>query len=296
MKSLTANVKDEIVNMPSKECCRTALLSAIIHSAGSISFSKDGVGVIVNVEHPEVLSLTSKLIEALYGANVNLTRDKLEARGDYVFNMLLDLGILVSDGREVGAYAGINGFVVADRCCIKSYLRGLFLGCGSVSVAKKYHLEMSFSTSNMASDVCALIGDYGIAVHSAVRKDRYLVYIKSVDGISDFFALIGAAKTVLSLANTAALRLVNSDTNRRINCDLANTDKVVEASMRQIEAINKIKNTISDEKLREVAIARLDHPDFSYEGLAELLNVSKGCIKYRLSKLVELAEDKEDRQ
>lgn len=293
MKELTAKIKDEIAVMPSKECCRTAMLSAMIHSAGTISFHKGGVGVIINSEHEGTLDLAASLIEALYSGDVKKTKDKLEVTGEFVFGMLLDLGIFTYEGEQVGAYAGINGFVVADRCCMKSYLKGLYLGCGSFSVTKKYHLEMSFSTFDMANDVCALIGDYDIAVHLTERKERYVVYIKSIDAISDFFALIGAPKAVLELANMAALRSVNSETNRRINCDLANADKVVETSMRQIEAIGKIINTVSDERLLAAANVRIEHPDLSYEGLAELLGVSKGCIKYRLGKLMELALDKE---
>lgn len=294
MKELTAKVKDEIAVLPAKECCRVAMLSAIVHSAGSISFNSDGVGVIISSEHEGVIKLAASLIAAVYSEDVTADRDKLEVRGNFVFGMLLDLGILTYEGEKVGAYAGINGFVTANRCCVRSYLKGLFLGCGSISVTKKYHLEMSFSTLDMANDVCGMIGEYEINVHIVRRKERYVVYIKSVDAISDFLALIGASKTVLDLANTAALRLVNSETNRRINCDLANADKVVETSIRQIEAIKKIIDFVSDERLLSAAKARIEHPDFSYEGLADLLGVSKGCIKYRLGKLIELADKKEN--
>lgn len=295
MKELTAKIKEEIAILPAKECCRLAMLSALVHSAGSILFSHGGVGIVLSSEHEGTLALASKLVSSVYHEDFAPKGDKLEVRGDFVFNMLLDLGILTYEGDQVGAYSGINGFLVPNRCCIKSYLKGLFLGCGSVSVTKKYHLEMSFSTLDMANDVCALIGDYDITVRLVERKERYVVYIKSFEAMSDFFALIGASKAVLELNNTAALRLVNSDTNRRINCDLANADKSVETSMRQIEAINRIKNAISDEKLLSIAEARLAHPDYSYESLAELLNVSKGCIKYRLGKLMQLASDKEDK-
>ena len=38
------------------------------------------------------------------------------------------------------------------------------------------------------------------------------------------------------------MRFVNSQANRRMNCDLANTDKIVATSMKQIENINKVKD------------------------------------------------------
>ncbi len=292
MKELTIKAKDEIATVTESDCCNTALLSALIHSAGSISFSSEGVGVYLVSESKSVLDLVSALVERLYGQSGTVGKTDYEIRGGKTLEMLFDLGILTYYGEEIGAMAGINGFVVAKECCARNYLKGLFLGCGSVSATKKYHLEMTFSTEDMAADVCTLIGGFDITARMTVRKDKFVVYIKSGDAISDFLALIGANKAVLELNNTAALRMVNMYTNRRINCDLANADKVVEASLRQIAAIKKIYSSITDEKLLKTAKARLDNPDFSYEALAEILDVSKGCVKYRLNKLTEMANDK----
>lgn len=291
MKGLTSKAKDEITMISESECCNTALLSALIHSAGSISFSSAGVGVYLTSENKGTVELAATLIKTLYNGECVYDKNELEVRGGFVLEMLFDLGILTYYGDNIGAMAGINGFVVTNECCAKSYLKGLFLGCGSVSVAKKYHLEMSFSTKDMADDVCALLTAYDITAHTTIRKDKHIVYIKSNEAISDFLALIGANKAVLELNNTAALRYVNMYTNRRINCDMANADKVVETSMKQIEAIQKVIDSITDEKLLIAAKARIENPDASYEGLAELLGVSKGCIKYRLNKLIELSKN-----
>ncbi|MCH5163943.1 MAG: DNA-binding protein WhiA [Clostridiales bacterium] len=291
MKGLTAKAKAEVSLLQESECCNTALLSALIHSAGSISFSREGVGVYLTSESEDIIELAYQLVEELYGEKGKKGKSELELRGDFVLEMLFDLGILTYYGDEIGAMAGINGFVVTNECCAKSYLKGLFLGCGSVSVNKKYHLEMAFSTSEMADDVCALLSSFDITARDTFRKDKHVVYIKSSEAISDFLALIGANKAVLELNNTAALRYVNMYTNRRINCDMANADKVVETSMKQIEAIEKIIDTITDAKLLATAKARIENPDSSYEDLAEILGVSKGCIKYRLNKLVALANE-----
>ena len=271
MKGLTAKAKAEVALLQESECCNTALLSALIHSAGSISFSREGVGVYLTSESEGIIELAYQLVNELYGEKGKKGKSELEFRGDFVLEMLFDLGILTYYGDEIGAMAGINGFVVTNECCAKSYLKGLFLGCGSVSVNKKYHLEMAFSTGEMADDVCALLSSFDITARYTFRKDKHVVYIKSSEAISDFLALIGANKAVLELNNTAALRYVNMYTNRRINCDMANADKVVETSMKQIEAIEKIIDTITDAKLLATAKARIENPDSSYEGLAEIL-------------------------
>lgn len=287
-----AKVKDEIAVVEKNDCCNTALLSALVHSAGSISFSRDGMGVVIKSETPSVLRLAASLVKKLYSLDAAVDRGELNIKGDVVPEMLFDLGILTYYGEEVGAMAGINEFVIINDCCVKSYLKGLFLGSGSLSTASKYHLEMSFSNSEMSGDVIGLLRRFDITAHYAKRKERHIVYIKSVDAISDFLALIGASKAVLELNNTAALRYVNTCTNRRINCDLANADKVVAASMKQIDAINKVINSLSG-VLYDTARVRLSNPDVGYEGLAELLSVSKSCVKYRLKKIIELAESQE---
>lgn len=284
-----AKVKDEIAVIEKNDCCNTALLSALVHSAGSISFSRDGMGVVIKSETPSVLRLAASLVKRLYSLNGEEGKGELSIKGSVVPEMLFDLGILTYYGENVGAMAGINEFVIINDCCVKSYLKGLFLGSGSMSTVRKYHLEMSFSNSEMAGDVVDLLHRYDITAHYSKRKERHIVYIKSAEAISDFLALIGASKAVLELNNTAALRYVNTCTNRRINCDLANADKVVEASMKQIDAINKVIGLLSG-VLYDTARVRLNNPDVGYEGLAELLGVSKSCVKYRLKKITELAE------
>lgn len=286
-----SKVKDEIAKVAERDCCNIALLSALIHSAGSISFSHDGMGVELKSENASTLILVRDLIKKVYSFDAEIKKDEIVIKGAFVPEMLFDLGILTYYGQNIGAMAGINQFVIINECCVKSYLKGLFLGSGSMSTVKKYHLEMTFSTLEMAKDVLSLLSRYDINAHYTLRKDKHVVYLKSNEAISDFLALIGANKAVLELNNTAALRYVNMYTNRRINCDLANTDKVVAASMKQIEAINGVLKSL-DGVLLETALLRLENPDVGYEGLAALMGVSKGCIKYRLNKIIELYEKK----
>ncbi len=289
MKSLTAKVKEEVAAIESNDSRNTALLSALIRSAGSISFSSEGVGVYLSSESECVLKLVALLVKKLYGGKCKKGKNELGIRGDFTLEMLFDLGILTYYGDTIGAFAGINGFVVTDPACAKAYLKGLFLGCGSVSVSKKYHFEMTFSTKEMATDAIGLLDTFGIAAKYTLRKERHVLYIKSSDYISDFFALIGAGKAVLELAKMATLRSVSMRTNRRINCDMANTDKIVDAFLRQKQAIEKVFDSLTDEKLILAAKTRLENPDASYEGLAAIMGVSKGCVKYRLGKIVALA-------
>ena len=78
--------------------------------------------------------------------------------------------------------------------------------------------------------------------------------------------------------------------NRKVNCETANINKTVSAAVKQLEDITYLRDNMGLEKLaeglREVAYARLSHPDATLKELGELLSPPVG----RLRKLSDLAE------
>ena len=58
--------------------------------------------------------------------------------------------------------------------------------------------------------------------------------------ICDALALVGANKAVLNLQNEAAIRELRNNVNRQNNCLNANLNKTVNASVKQLNAINCI--------------------------------------------------------
>ena len=85
--------------------------------------------------------------------------------------------------------------------------------------------------------------------------------------------------------------------NRRLNCDVANVDKAVQAAQSQIEAIRRLERRGElaqlPDKLQETAALRLEHPELSLSQLAELCSppVTKSCLNHRLRKLLELGKE-----
>ena len=61
--------------------------------------------------------------------------------------------------------------------------------------------------------------------------------------------------------------------NRRLNCDVANVDKAVQAAQGQIQAIHRLESRGElaklPEKLQETARLRLDYPELSLAQLAD---------------------------
>ena len=124
----------------------------------------------------------------------------------------------------------------------------------------------------------------------------YILYIKESEVVSDLFALVGAFKNLLKLQNEIALREVRNNINRQNNCLNANITKTVNASIKQINAINKIQNTIGLDKLpqnlRELCLVRLANPEESLDNLTKLLStaITKSGINHQFRRLIKIAD------
>ena len=83
--------------------------------------------------------------------------------------------------------------------------------------------------------------------------------------------------------------------NRAKNCMAGNADKSAIASVKQVVAIEKLRERTGfadlSEELRTVAKTRLQYPAVSMRELAELLSISKSCLNHRIRKILEIAEN-----
>ena len=83
--------------------------------------------------------------------------------------------------------------------------------------------------------------------------------------------------------------------NRQKNCDLGNVNRQIEASAKQVQAIEKIEKIIGLDALkldlREVAVSRLENPEETLIELADRLKISKSCLNHRLRKIVCIANE-----
>jgi DNA-binding protein WhiA len=90
---------------------------------------------------------------------------------------------------------------------------------------------------------------------------------------------------------------MRNNINRLVNCETANLSKTVNASIRQIENINYIKENIGLENiapsLRSIAELRLNYPNASLKELGELTSppLGKSGVNHRLRKLEKIVND-----
>lgn len=182
---------------------------------------------------------------------------------------------------------------------IKWLIKGIYLGAGSINnPEKKYHLEIGISQKHDAEKVMEYLQSFSIKSNIIEKNSQFAVYIKDGEEISKFLALVGANKSVLRFEEIRVQREMNNKINRIVNCETANLNKTINASIEQIEAIRKLKKSGDfeklDEPLKEIAELRVQNPNASLIELGKMLKkpVGKSGVNYRLKKIMEIVNGK----
>ena len=191
----------------------------------------------------------------------------------------------------------INFGVLEEDHCRTAFFRGAFLAGGSVTDPDKgYHLEMVTSHYNVWREMPALLHESGFEPKLTQRKSNYVTYFKQSAYIEDFLTAIGSPVAAMGIMNAKAEKNLRGSINRRVNCEAANLDKTVDASLVQIEAIRALEERgMLDqlpEKLKETAVLRRENPELTLTQLAALCDppVTKSALNHRLRKLMSLAQ------
>ena len=181
----------------------------------------------------------------------------------------------------------------------KAFIRGVFLGAGSISNPENaYHLEIVVSNEKNLKILQAILNEFNIHTKGLITKNRYSIYLKEGEEISNLLALIGANKAVMQFEDIRIQKEMRGKVNRIVNCETANLNKTINAAIEQIAAIKKLQKdgrfNKLDDNLKEIAILRIENPDMSLIELGKLLRepVGKSGVNYRLKKIVEIANGK----
>ena len=180
----------------------------------------------------------------------------------------------------------------------KAVVRGSFLGGGNITDPnKQYHLEILFKEKNNAEFIINICRKYEIDFKIIESREKYQIYLKDSDNISKFLALIESNKGVLAFEDIRLTKEVKNNINRLVNCETANLNKIINASVSQvndIKLLQKLKKFDElPEELKEIAILRLENPDASLKDLGQMLEkpLGKSGVNHRLQKIHEIAEE-----
>lgn len=302
--SQTKNNLSRII--PKKECCQHTELLALFRSDGVIKKDLSEEYLLeFETENAAVARKIFKLLRALYDMPVEVSvRQKKRLRKNnkytirirgkgYVDLVLRELKLSFQERLEDDYLEDM----FHGSCCYRSYLRGSFLGAGSVSNPEgDYHLELTSHNASNAYFILKTMERFDLEARINKRKGRFIVYLKGSEDIVTFLNVIGAYKKLLEFENIRILKDLRNRVNRGVNCETANLNKVVNTGVRQLEAIHAIDRTMGIEKLKpslkEVARLRQEFPSSSLKELSEMLDppISKSAINHRLRKLEEIAD------
>ena len=186
----------------------------------------------------------------------------------------------------------------SDEEIKKAIVRGCFLGAGSITNPnKQYHLEIFFEEKNNLEYISNICKEFGVFLKELQVKNKYQLYIKDGEEISKFLALIGANKGVMEFEDVRITKEIKNNVNRLVNCETANLNKIVNASVDQVNDIKLIQKFKKfdelPEYLKEIALLRLENPDASLKLLGEMLEkpIGKSGVNHRLQKIHEIAEE-----
>ena len=307
--SFSNEIKNELLRMEyTDDAERVSLLAGLTRMDGTILIgSKRSISLQLSSENAAVARLALSWLKELFHVEATVTiqrMNRLKKNVLYVVNvpsqnrmptLLNTLGMVDRDGLLFRPEIATD--LIGSDILRRAYLRGVFLGSGSMTDPQRsYHLEIVTQSEEYAANLISLIENYNIYPRMSYRKENIVVYLKESEQISDFLALIGAYEAVMALENTRIQKNVRNQVNRLVNCETANMNKSINAAQRQIQSITLIAEKMGleqlPESLRQAAEVRLNHPEESLKELGQLLDppVGKSGMNHRMRRLEELAE------
>lgn len=126
--TFSANAKGELSRLPlSGECCELAELSAIIHTAGTISISGGAFSLRIDTENASVARRIFLLVKSLYGTHINTQMHTNQLKHNHIYSLYIDKSIarmVAQDTRLIGIdgiHFDADSSFLSKRCCIYRY-------------------------------------------------------------------------------------------------------------------------------------------------------------------------------
>lgn len=278
MKSFSSLVKEEIstINEKQKLCCSFSLLYGMMCFANEID--SNYLSISTSAENQKVFIELCDLISNKKKINYNINSRQISVAFDVI---------------KFSTIAEIQSNILKCQHCKENFLKGIFLMFGSISDPQKmYRLDLSFNNDSHAQQINVLLSSYGLSFKKTVRSNKYVLYTKNSETISDFLALIGANNSVYEIINSKIEKELRNEVNRVTNCDSANINKTVHAAKKYCIVIEKIiEEGLFDElpdNLKEMAKLRLEFNNLNFVDLGKKFNppISKSGVYHRLEKII----------
>lgn len=292
--SFCSDIKNELAEIKTHQCCKSALIYGFALFSRSFSSKR----ICMQTENMNSAICYANLLKGVFGVEVDVAvgggkrptwRAEVKSEGDR-------LKILASVDFGIGENT-INPEVFEKGCCKAAFVRGAFLACGHLTDPDKcYRVDFSVRDKLLAKELAALLQEHYIYAHIAKRGSGYTVYIKRNEIIGNLLAFMGASQRSLQIIEISIIKSVKNNMNRSRNCDSRNISKTVEASINQRKAINYLQkramlDTLPPE-LYSAAVLRLNNPESSLKELCSLCEeqITVSGLNHRLKRIMEIYE------
>ncbi|MBE5745904.1 MAG: DNA-binding protein WhiA [Clostridiales bacterium] len=284
-----------------------SFLYALFKTIGEINLVASEINFITNNE--EIFALTNIALKKL-----NFLEAEFEIDDDKIFNNAVKYKIIINKKTSeclLNEFVYKTDFKFNDELTKTEvqkveFLKGIFLTTitGNISLNKEtsgYLMEFVLNDELLSSELSCILSEFDIFVKKVVRNKQFVIYINKFDIISDVLALVGANNSMLAINNENAIRSVRNNINRQNNCLEANINKTINASLKQLDAINFIDSTIGinnlDSSLQEICLLRLANKEESLDNLVKLLNgkISKSGLNHRFNKIIKISNELKDK-
>ena len=307
--SFSTDIKNEIVRYDYTIEEKIALLSSLIKINGTLSMSNKNITVDIRTENAKTAKLIFLFIQDIYKVDCRLLvskKNKLNKNNVYIAQ-IRNNSLEILDDLEIYKEGILDCLPTAHtlkkESSKRAYLGGCFLASGSINdpSSKNYHLEFSTISVKHAEFLQKLMSKFYLNAKIIKRRNKYVVYLKKSEEISDFLRIINSQVGVLEFEEER----INKDywnSNNRLNiCEISNEVKTLNSAKEQIDAIEKIytnkKEYLLDEKDKQVAKIRLDNPEVNLQEMADIYMekynkpISKSGINHRIRKIKQIAKD-----
>jgi len=307
--SFASDVRGELARTPMEDACcaRSELTAALLCAQGIAWRGRERYAVTFTASEASTVRRYFAMLKRFYGiigqiralsgdTLNNTTRYQLVVPEAEALGLLQALELL-----EEGALFGLRALPTAETvrysCCKKSFVRAAFTMCGAVSHPDRdYHIEIAVPSEALAAFVVAQLAAFDLEAKISTRKQKYVVYLKRAEEISDMLSLLGASKAMMAFENVRVKKEVSNRVNRQLNCDNSNINRSMNAAEAQIRDIRYIDSELGLEKLprtlRDMAYIRANNPEMPLAELGELMDppLGKSGVNARLRRIAAIAE------
>ncbi len=306
--SFSSNVKNEIIAKKyTREQAALSELAAIICFGGKLR-KNDGEYVLSLVtENPKIARRMYSLIKGALSINSTIKIHRSGEKTSFYEVVVTDREDILHIFRSIyliDSHSDLDSFVqfhidgklVSTRERERAFVCGAFVMGGSVmDPHKTYHLEFTSGRLGISEDFMKLLAGMGIPCKLVMRKSKYVMYYKNSEDIADVLTVLGVVNALMEYHNAKIVKEMRNNINRTVNCETANLNKTVDASVEQVKCIQKLMDTgrfeALPDNLKDIAVLRLEYRESSLKELGEMLNppIGKSGVNHRLRKIMDIA-------